>query len=1341
MKAYLTALFLIIALSLAGQNTLIEQLDIQDGLSNRFIMGITQDRTGFLWISTESGLNRFDGNEFRTYKTDRINKNTISGNELNRIYDDKYDDIIWIATQRDGLNAFDCTTESFTHFKHDPTNPHSIATNDITSITNSADGNLWISTYYRGFDYYDKESGEFRHFNTSTLPSLPSNNIWDLAESKDGQLFIAHVDAGLTVYSPKTNTLKNYLTRHGDESSIPNNSVNSVFIDSNNNVWVGTDGGLALFNRQKETFTRFVHIPGTEGSLVSNTVQTITQMTDGKLWIGCQNGGISILDIQQSLFTETSHVSFTNITYGDDKNSLSNQTVKSIFQDSFDNIWIGTYGSGLNFISSQKPFFNTWSYSPIPTVQNRLDNKVAWGICADHDDNLWIGTDGGGINIFRNNKKTATINKNNSPLTDDAVIAAFCDSRGNIWIGTFKGGMYVYIAREKKIRPVKIDHQTDIRCFDEDATGRIWAGTSNGIYIYDYASGSVTNYTKSNSALRDNLVRSIYHDGDNNAWIGFFGEGIAQYSHDMKLKSFIDKERGLPSNLINHIFADRQDRIWIGTGDGLVYLQKNDNYKSLQHIDTSNNISDNHIRAISQDKRDNIWVSTIGGISCYNPATGSFKNYDSHDGIPIGSFMSGSVTITSDNTIYFGSQNGVCFFNIDQLTEATANPATIISDINIYESGNKMGINEFRIPVKPQIELNHNQNTIDITYSILNFAQSNSIEYSYMIKGMSNDWYFNKNNNKITLRNLPHGSYELLIRAKTKNLEWTNNPASLKIEINPPAWLTWWAKTAYTLIIALVASTLLLFYKRKLVLENSLVLEKNRYIQEHATNEERLRFFSNITHELRTPLTLIISPLEEIHNSTGISKAISSKISLVLKSANSLLNLTNQLLEFGKTETFKRELFITQGDLRNLVVEIGSKYVELNIKRDVAFNVTIADGNYEFCFDEQAISTIVENLISNALKHTSKGSITLSLRNTTANNQLFSEISVKDTGVGIKESSLSKIFDRYYQEEGSSGISGTGIGLALVKNLATLHQAEITVESEINKGSTFTLRLDNNKFKAKTSADTVITGSNTTGNQKEEQTIVLVIEDNREINDYIKEVLSPEYVVHSAYDGDSGLELALQLIPDIIISDIMMPGINGLVVTKSLKENIQTSHIPIILLTAKDTIADRTEGYKLGADSYITKPFTASLLTSRIDNIVKTRKMLTDRLASSNINKTNIILESINKIDQEFLDKIKQTIEQNIESDSLDIDLIAGKMMMSHSTLYRKIKALTGMTTNEYIRKIRIYKAEELLLSGKYTVSEIMYLVGMNSPTYFRQCFKEEFKMTPTEYLKNLTQQ
>ncbi len=1335
-------LLLLFGIEISAQNEVIEKIDIQEGLSNRFIMGITQDKTGFIWISTESGLNRFDGNVFRTYKTDRTQKNTntISGNELNKIYADKHDNIIWIATQREGLNAFDCKTETFTHFKHNPEDPHSIITNDITCITNSKDGNLWISTYYQGFEYYDKITGRFTHYNMSNLPQLPSNHIWELTESKDGLLYIAQVDAGLTIYSPKTNTLKNYQKKEGDDSSLPSNNVNAVFIDSNNNVWVGTASGLALFNQQKETFTRFINVPNNNNSLISNAIQTITQMADGKLWIGCENGGISILDLQQSLFTGTSDVQFINITYGDDENSLSNKTVKSIFQDSFDNIWIGTYGGGLNFISSQKPFFNSWSYSPIPTAQNRLDNKVAWGICADSKDNLWIGTDGGGINIFSKNKKVKTFNKFNSSLTDDAVIAAFCDSKDNIWIGTFKGGAYVYSSKEKELKPINIDYQTDIRCFDEDADGIIWIGTSNGIYTYNYSSNSITNYNKTNSELRDNLVRSIHHDKNNNLWIGFFGDGVARYNAQMELIDYIDKEYGLPSNLINQIISDKQGRIWLATGYGLVYLKQEDDYKNPFSIETENDIADNHIRAIAQDERGNIWVSTTSGISSYDTVANSFKNYDTHDGIPIGAFMSGSVTKTSDNTIYFGSQSGVCFFNINQLQEPTTNPRVIISDINIYESGSKKGINEFRIPSKPEINLKYNQNTIDITYSILNYAQANTIEYSYMIRGMSNDWYFNKNSNKIILRDLAHGTYELLIRSKTKNLDWTDNPASLKIVINPPLWLTWWAKMIYTIIVGAILATLTIFYKRKLVLENSLILEKNRYVQEHATNEERLRFFANITHELRTPLTLIISPLEEMSYNTSLSRAITSKISLVLKSANNLLNLTNQLLEFGKTETQKRELYITKGDLRSLIIDIGSKYVALNIKHDVLFNVAIADGDYEFYFDEQAITTIVENLISNALKHTHKGSITLSLRNKKINDTLYTEIAVKDTGVGIKSSSLSKIFDRYYQEEGSSNISGTGIGLALVKNLANLHQAEILVDSEVNKGSTFTLRLNNSNFYVETpTSEAIVKDNKTTVPDNEEQTIVLVIEDNKEINDYIKEVLSENYLVHSAYNGDTGLEMALKIIPDIIISDIMMPGLNGLALTKTLKENILTSHIPIILLTAKDTINDRTEGYKLGADSYITKPFTAGLLQSRIENILKTRKLLTDKLSTGNINKSDIVMESMNKIDQEFIDKIKETIEQNIESDTLDINYIAGKMMMSHSTLYRKTKALTGMTTNEFIRKVRIYKAEELLLTGKYTVSEIMYLVGMNSPTYFRQCFKDEFKLTPTEYIKNLT--
>jgi len=1327
----------------------IEKLGLEHGLSNNYIRGITQDKQGFMWFATESGLNRFDGREFRVYKKNisEEKNNTISGNELNKVYADRFDNIIWIATQREGLNAFDCETETFTHYTYDYNDPHSLVTNDITNITNSKDSNLWISTYHGGFDYFDKKTGKFTHYNQSTLPELISNHVWSIAEDKNGILYIGHVNAGLSIFSPAEKKIKNFRHIPGDPESLPGNGINIVFIDNRENIWIGTDNGLALFNPLSETFVAFKHNPLNNKSLISNFICTITQMEDGSLWIGTENGGISVLNIQHNLFLSLQYIRFSNITPGDDSHSLSNQTVWSIYQDIFKNIWIGTYGGGINFIPHRKSFFQTRSYSPIAGIKNGLSNKIAWGICADKEDNLWIGTDGSGIDVFEKGIKVKNYNKDNSALSDNAVIAAFKDSKQNLWFGTFYGGIHVYNHENKKLIALPIPNTADIRCFSEDREGNVWIGSANGIIVYHLDKGVIKTYTKENSPLRDNLVRSIWHDQEGNSWIGSFGEGLGFYNSDMEVIKYFYIRNELPSNMINHILGDKEGNVWVATGEGLLRFTAGKEKSNPIIFNEKNGLDDSHVRALTEDTEGNIWLSTTEGISVYVSKEDTFYNYNHYDGVPLGDFMSGSVTQTSDGQIYFGSQNGVCYFDPQSRPAKIMLPPVVLTNFRIIDTDPKLSEKKINIPLNVPIRLDYNQNTFEVSFNVLDYSLNRLVEYGYMLKGLKEGWYNNQSSNTITFRNIPPGSYELLIRAKVRNQEWSDDITSLRIHISPPFWLSWWAKTIYILLALILIIGAIKFYKRKLDLENSLLWEKRNSRQEQELNNERLRFFTNITHELRTPLTLILGPLEDLTTDKSLSNKHASKIEVIYKSANRLLKLINQILEFRKTETQNKKLTVRKDNPEKLIREIGLKYKELNTKEDLSFECIIEKGNYEIYYDPDIVTTILENLISNAFKYTDKGNITLRLSNIYEGDTLYTQLEVKDTGRGIHPDSVSKIFDRYYQEKTGFHGSGTGIGLALVQNLVTLHQGSIHVESEVGKGTVFRFRLKNdNKYedaihalpgKSGTEEPEEIENENF-DRMEETKQIILVIEDNKEINRYIADSLSELYRVHSAYDGKDGVEKAYTLIPDIIISDIMMPEVDGFELTGILKGDVRTSHIPIILLTAKDTIRDRTEGYSLGADSYITKPFSANLLKSRITNLLDSRRKLAEQFGHKTEDKTGFMLESLNKLDKEFIRKVTLIIEEELESDDLGVNLIAEKMAISHSTLYRKIKALTEMTINEFIRKIRIRKAEQLLLTGQHTISEITYMIGMNSMSYFRNCFKEEFGCTPSDYIKNI---
>ena len=589
---------------------------------------------------------------------------------------------------------------------------------------------------------------------------------------------------------------------------------------------------------------------------------------------------------------------------------------------------------------------------------------------------------------------------------------------------------------------------------------------------------------------------------------------------------------------------------------------------------------------------------------------------------------------------------------------------------------------------------------------------------------------------------------------RIRNQEWTEEINTLPIHITPPIWLSWWAKTLYLIFAGCIFFCLFRLYKKKMDMQLLYELERKNHEQEEELNNERLRFFTNITHELRTPLTLILGPLEDLQEDKDLLPYQQKKISIIHNSAIRLLNLINQILEFRKTETQNKKLCVSKDNLAALVTEVGLKYKELNPKKNIEFNIAIESDPLPLYFDKEIITIILDNLISNAIKYTEKGYINISLYTIRKNNTDYAEIRVSDTGQGIPSEELPHIFERYYQAKNDRQVSGTGIGLALVKNLVKLHQGEIHAESILGKGSSFRFSLiinniypnalhtdseekEQNSNHDTESAEDSMLNNNISG----EKPILLVVEDNPDICEYISESFSDSFEVITAEEGEAGYRMAISQIPDIIVTDIMMAGMDGITFCKIIKGDVRTSHIPVIMLTAKDSLQNKEEGYLAGADSYLTKPFSASLLRSRIHNLLESRIKLANQFSNNlNINsdKSIILHESLNQLDNEFIQKITQIIEDNLKSEKIDVTYLADKLCMSKSTLYRKIKALTGISTNEYVRKIKMQNAEKLMLEGRYTISEIAFRVGMNSPVYFRQCFKEEFGISPSEYLKHL---
>lgn len=1368
MKTYIAAFLLLLSATLAAAHPyLIQRLGIEQGLSNNYVISITQDKQGFLWFATEEGLNKFDGTRFITYYKNELSSpvSSITGNELNEVFADPIQPIIWIATQRAGLNAFNYETQSFSVYQNNPEDPQSLITNDVTHVTSSVhpDKGLWVCTYYRGIDYLDLTTGKFTHYNKSTIPALPSEQTWTTIETEEGELYIGHVEGGLSILSLKDKSVKHYIHDPQNPNSLPGNDVRSIYKDTNGNVWVGTNKGLALFNPSTGTFTNFYKNPGNFQGALSSYIFSIKQLKDNKLWIATELNGVMILDLQQNQFMLPEQIHFEFIKEGDNNYSLSSASARYIFQDSFNNVWIGTWGGGINFISSDPPAFNTWSYSPTQMNENSLNNKVVSSVCDDGQGKLWIGTDGGGINVFENGKRIAIHNKESKELLSNSVLCSLKDSENNLWFGTYWGNISYYNIRQKQFQTIELEKNqlTDIRAFYEDKHQNIWVGTHKGIFVLNLANKEIIHhYDTSNSQLLENFVRCITQDNKGRYWIGTFGGGVGIYSPDMQLIKKFNQYEGFCSNTINQIYRSSKGEMWIATGEGLVCFPSTDSF-DYQVFQRKEGLPNTHIRAIMEDKNGNIWTSTNTGINCYIAAKKCFYTYDHFNNIPQGNFISGCVTRDKNGIIYFGSINGLCFFNPNIAVNGPQVSPVVITEMKISGRLSNLKNNETIIPTSNgQIELTHDQNSFSLTFNVQNYSLVKQVEYAYQLKGLEASWYTINEQNSVTFRNIPPGKYEFLIKARLHNQDWSENVTSLTIRINPPIWLTWWAKLIYILTSISIIYIILHAYKKKLKIENLYTLEKKNHEQEQELNQERLRFYTNITHELRTPLTLILGPLEDMQKDTSLPAKQAQKLSVIHQSALRLLNLINQILEFRKTETQNKKLCVCRGNIAPLIYEIGLKYKELNQKKTISFQMQIEEAEMTLFFDKEIITIILDNLISNAIKYTEQGQITLSLYSTTRNGVTYAEIKVSDTGYGISAEALPHVFDRYYQESGKHQASGTGIGLALVKNLVDLHEGEIRVESIPNEGSTFYISLltDNVYPNALHADSTEQDKENEIKHDPEPdlppvtesgKPILLIVEDNEDIQKYIAESFSDSFEVITANNGEEGKLQALNRIPDIIISDIMMPIMDGTTLCRQLKADVRTSHIPIILLTAKDSLQDKEEGYEVGADSYLTKPFSASLLRSRINNLLDSRRKLAAQFqsgttlspASSMNEKRSIITEALSKLDNEFIEKITQLIEENLSLEKIDITYLSDKMCMSSSTLYRKMKALTGLSTNEYIRKIKMQHAEQLLLEGKYNISEIAYKVGMNSTGYFRQCFKEEFGFSPSDYLKQIKQE
>jgi signal transduction histidine kinase/ligand-binding sensor domain-containing protein/DNA-binding response OmpR family regulator len=1287
-----------------------------DGLSNDFVLRLTVDGQGHVWAATEAGVNRIAGNTSHPFLMSerlRVGEHNSGIKTMGRItalywYDEA--GLMLVGTER-GLTVFnpaDGLTRQLT--ARDGLIRSSI--NDIAK----GDGGVWLAY----------GNGQVQMFNSQTLRLKPlelSRSYGNRCIMDDGRghLYIGHTQHGMTVVNLSSGLARNYQQQKSKENSLPGNNVRRIYQDRERRIWVGTDRGLALFHPESETFTKVTD----PADRYDANIYDICQMRDGRLWVATDIGGIKTV-------SPSGHLQFDQSW----QVRLSSLNSRSVVEDEYGNVWVGNHSTGIDFISSDKPDFSLLDYS-----------EPVYAIAKDTADGFWIATEKELTQWQQGHITRRWPNPDNMRREYVSPRCLMADHHGGVWIGLDDMGVFRFDKLKDGFTHIPITPDgSDIHSFAEDSDGRIWIGGEFGVYLY--VNGKATRHEAISNTLHAPAT-CIMQTAPGQLFIATWGDGT--YSFDLQtMKSrHLSTREGLPSGKINQAIRDRHQGLWLGTDRGLVHVEDPVGLTGVTIYGKEQGLNDSHILAL-QYANGEVWMSTYSGISCFVESTEKFYNFSHHDIRMTGGFASGAAMTGENGILYFGSASGICCFNPRQMGNKTQ-----LSDVQVItcEAYNPVGSNtEIQLlwpDEKGCVHTTCQQNTIRLAFAMRNYAQTSAVDYSYMMKGMDDKWYDIGNDHDVVFRGLRPGHYTFILRAKLRSQDWDQaTDTRLSIIITPPFWRTWWAYVLYALTALAVAAYFVRSYKRKLTMHNALELERRESQQKQEMNEERLRFFTNITHELRTPLTLILGPLDDLMEDRSLSQQSHRRVSVIQKNAERLRSLINEILEFRKTETQNRRLTVARGDIGQFVREICLNYKELNRNPKVQFACNIADSLPSVWFDSEIITTVINNLLSNAIKYTDEGSITTTVETTDGTLR----IAVADTGYGITPEALPHVFERYYQAKGSHQASGTGIGLALVKSLAELHEGSVSVESHEGQGSCFTFTIDiDNTYpnalhkedqgdKARDSLDTGNYDSVPLNGLPQ----LLIVEDNDDIRQYIADSLCEEYRILQAANGEEGVVIAQEQMPDIIISDIMMPKMNGIELTRQLKDDIRTSHIPIILLTAKDSDEDKEEGYDSGADSYLTKPFTAKLLSSRIRNLLNARRRLAeliinnekaDKLSSAHTDGASM-LPQLSRLDQEFIDRLNRLIEDHIMQENIDMAFVTDKMAMSHSTFYRKVKALTGMTATEYIRKRRLHHCYQLLESGDYNVNQAAMMTGFNQMAYFRETFKKEFGILPSEVRK-----
>jgi signal transduction histidine kinase/ligand-binding sensor domain-containing protein/DNA-binding response OmpR family regulator len=1334
----------------------------EEGLPDRTVLCMLLDRQGFMWFGTFRGLARYDGYSFKVFQENVHDSLSLSGQIVRALTEDR-EGFIWVGTVGGGLNRFNPRTETFTHFKHDPRNLLSLNNNDVYAIHEDHLGRLWVGTRM-GLDLFDASQACFVHVHPAKEETAQheSAQVIAIAEdpTKSGTLWIGTGGDGMIEIEPDKCIVRHIGKGVGNPKGL---ETLLRFIQGShttpNVLWVGTGGdGLYGFDLVQRRFATFHHDPSDARTIGHDEVRCMLQDRSGNLWIGT-TGGLSRFDPTTGVFVNYRHKP-------NDNRSLCHDFVNSLLQDKSGIIWVGT-GDGLCRFASLAEQFTV--YQNDPNNPNSLSHNSLNSLFEDEHGLLWIASEKG-LNCFDPKaERFSTFRhdpQNASSLRNDDVRTIYEDRKGDFWVGNTMGILHRFDRKTGRSRSIELGkrpgYESGITAMLDASDGTFWVGSNIGLFVVDRDQWKSRQVSLGPVRVDSRTeISSLYEDDANVLWIGTVGSQakglvsydrmtgrITVYEHDPA------NEHSLGSNWVSYICSDKMGNLWVATiGGGLNRFSRAE--RTFTVFSQNTGVPDDVIGFI-EDNRDNLWLATDQGICRLNPTTRSARVFSTHHGLPSNHISLRSFCLSKSGMAYFGGLNGMFSFIPDSIEDNAHIPPVILTNLKVFE---KELSSDTSLSFLTDIALPYDRSFISLEFAALDFKDPRENRYAYKLEGLDPDWVNSGTRRYAAYTDLRPGRYTFRVKGSNDNGLWNQQGAVLAIAILPPWWKTTWAYVGYALSLV----TILFFVRRyelnRLRLKDQAKIEHVEAEKLREVDRIKSSFFTNISHEFRTPLTLIEGPIRQLKS--GEYQGDPNEIyDVVLRNAQRLLHLVNQLLDMSKLESGQVNLRVRERDVVDAVRTIAAWFESLAARKNIQFVVKTEESSIIGWIDRDALEKILVNLLSNAFKFTPKsGRVALSVGwNVILFNKAV-EISVTDNGIGIPPELQKRIFDRFYQidDTHTREHEGTGIGLALTKELVELHQGTITVQSEAGRGSLFMVRipLDKSMYRAdqivESTDDQVaerlsgsaVRSSTETGaetipievDEDESLPLVLIIEDNPDMRRYLRTNIEPGHRILEAADGDEGVKKAIEGIPDIVISDVMMPKMDGFEVCQRLKTDERTSHIPVILLTAKAGQEHKLEGLETGADDYLVKPFDAKELKARVRNLVEQRKRLHERFQCELIIQPKGV--TVSSADEKFLKKVFEVVERNLGDSDFDLEAFAEEATMSRLQLHRKLKAITGSSPGEFVRQLRLQRAAELIRKRAGTISEIAYEVGFNNLSYFARQFREKYGVVPSEFLQS----